>query len=227
MVRSAWVAVVLVACGGGNKDGTGETGLAAIQAVDDDYAVTPLFPVVLDVGDNDVGELLKIVDITEPSGGSEAEKRGARTIDFLAAGDFEGTETFQYTVRDELGREDTATVTVEVGPAPSITIDSPADGTTLTDDTVTIEFTVEGCPQVATPSSNPDGCHVHIKVDGSGYSGPDGEGQGHYTPSPIALAGLDSGQREIELRLVTNVGTDAEFRIGTEYVYDRLTVTVP
>jgi len=216
----------VVACsGGGDSKGTGETGLTAVDAVDDSFTARPFFPATVNLGANDEGENIRIVDLTDPSEGSEVETRGRRSVVFNANPEFTGIETFEYTVEDEFGTEDSATVEVEVLSAPSVTITSPADGAALADGTTTLEFTVEGCT-VSSPSAQSDQCHLHVKIDGQSYTG-DG-GQGVYDSNPRTIDGLPTGSVEIALRLVTNDGTDQELRTPAgDYVEDTITVTVP
>lgn len=205
-----------------------DTARSVEPAVDDHFSAVPLFPVVFDLVANDVGRGLQIVDVTPPSAGSDLVQTGARKVRFLAHGDFEGVETFEYTIRDALGQQSTATVSVDVAPPPSVTITDPADGTTLATSSVRIGFVVEGCRSIGIPRDAPRGCHLHTKIDGTSYAGPEGEGQGYFSDYPRRLVGLDSGTHEIEFRLVPNDGTDIELTLpdGT-IVGDAVTVIVP
>jgi len=59
---------------------------------------------------------IRVVAVTNPANGSVAIGVGGTHVVYTPAGDFFGTDTFTYTIRDNSGLEDTATVTVDVVP---------------------------------------------------------------------------------------------------------------
>ena len=62
----------------------------------------------------DVGETLTIVAVSSPSQGGAVSINDGATLSYTPEPDFEGIETFTYTISDGNGGSDTATVTVDV-----------------------------------------------------------------------------------------------------------------
>jgi VCBS repeat-containing protein len=91
-----------------------------LQAVDDAFTVARhrLFPHVLNVLANDrlgsAGGTLRVVGVTRPRHGVAIIVNGGRAILYWAQPGFHGTVTFDYTITDGRGGQDTATVRVTV-----------------------------------------------------------------------------------------------------------------
>jgi len=78
-------------------------------------ATTPVtVPVLANDGDPD-GHAITLVSVTPASNGTAAINAGG-TITYTANSGFQGIDTFSYTIRDFYGAQDTALVTVTVGP---------------------------------------------------------------------------------------------------------------
>ncbi|MFM9116576.1 MAG: Ig-like domain-containing protein, partial [Planctomycetota bacterium] len=60
------------------------------------------------------GAALSITSATTPTGGGSVSIVGARSIRYVPARDYSGTETFQYTIDDGRGSTSTGTVTIQV-----------------------------------------------------------------------------------------------------------------
>ena len=92
----------------------------------------------------------------------------------------------------------------------TVTITSPNDNETFTNQVVAVSFDVEGC-EMSGPSSNPLGCHIHRFVDSVGYS-EDGESKiGYYNSAPTSMIIPTSGTHTIKFVLHRNDGTDLAF----------------
>lgn len=180
-----------------------------VGAEDDAYTTKSGFAVRFDPTENDSGRRLNIVEVTDPDQGGSSRITDRRELEYTSASDFVGTESFDYTIEDRNGEESTATITFTVDPRPTIEITSPKSGAEITGSEVEIAFVVTGCTPSA-PSSSPEECHIHMYVDGAGYSF-ESDGRGHYSPASRTLEGLEPGERTVEFRLVTNEGTDAEY----------------
>ena len=83
--------------------------------------------------DNDVdaGDILRITALGALSDGGTATIDGGNRVLYAPAADFAGTETFSYTIADNAGLTDTATVTV--------TVTSVNDAPVAVDDTATVD----------------------------------------------------------------------------------------
>ncbi|MDR5591991.1 Ig-like domain-containing protein, partial [Christiangramia sp. SM2212] len=111
----------------------------------DDSAVTDEdTAVVIEVLENDVdvdGDELTVVSVTDPENGSVVINEDG-TVTYTPNTDFEGEDEFTYTIEDEEGLSDTATVTVIVAP----TNDAPVanDDNAVTDeDTAVVIYVLE------------------------------------------------------------------------------------
>ena len=108
-------------------DGQGSTDTATVTvtviavedapiAADDSASTPPDVPVVIDVLSNDQdpdGDVLTVNDLTQPANGSVA-MNADETLSYMPASNFNGSDSFNYTVADGQGGTDTATVTVTV-----------------------------------------------------------------------------------------------------------------
>ena len=65
---------------------------------------------------NDSGTSLTIVSVTDPASGSATIAAGGSDVSYEPDVDFNGTDSFTYSVSDSSGQVDTATVTVTVSP---------------------------------------------------------------------------------------------------------------
>jgi uncharacterized repeat protein (TIGR01451 family) len=95
----------------------------------DDSAVTPpgmavTIPVQANDSDPDAGATLTTTSATAPAHGAVSVAANGRDVLYTPAGGYTGTDTFGYTVCDEHGFCDTATVTVQVGTVPNAVDDS-------------------------------------------------------------------------------------------------------
>ena len=85
-------------------------------AADDSASTPPGVPVVIDVLGNDQdpdGDVLTVNSLTQPANGSVA-MNADQTLSYMPASNFNGSDSFAYTVADSQGSTDTATVTVMV-----------------------------------------------------------------------------------------------------------------
>ena len=108
-------------------DGQGATDTATVTvtviavedppiAVDDSASTSPDVPVVIDVLSNDQdpdGDTLTVNSLTQPVYGSVA-MNADETLSYMPASNFNGSDSFNYTVVDGQGGTDTVTVTVTV-----------------------------------------------------------------------------------------------------------------
>ncbi len=107
-------------------DGQGGTDTATVNitvnpvndgpdAVDDSDVTTILSPVVVDVIGNDTdpeNDALSVIGFTQPAEGGTVTDNGDGTLTFTPDGTVDGEITFDYTISDGNGGEDTATVTI-------------------------------------------------------------------------------------------------------------------
>ncbi|MBX2804290.1 MAG: cadherin-like domain-containing protein [Myxococcales bacterium] len=221
MRRSAWLAVLLMGCGG---DGFDESNVItpgmlqteveptddapeALSANDDSAETAEGEALLLSVVQNDDGEKVKITSVGTPSNGGTAVADGVKRIAYTAPLGFSGMETFDYTVEDDAGATDSATVTVEVIGRPTIVITSPKQGEEVGPD-VDVAFEVTGCTvNTNTSGGNWRECHLHVALDGEWL-----DSRGHYSSDPVPFTGLTTGKHLVELYMVPNQpNEDAEF----------------
>jgi|GEM_PF-753643 len=159
---------------------------AAPVADDDAYATdagTPLVvPAATGVLAGDTGTGLTVTSSTTPAQGTlTLDEDGALTYTPATAPDFSGTVTFGYTVTDDAGQTDTATVTITVRPtgtddtgavAAGGTLTVPATSGLLTNDRGTgLTVTSVTTPAHGSVDFAPDGAYTYTPA--TGYSGPD------------------------------------------------------
>ncbi|MFC4635041.1 beta strand repeat-containing protein, partial [Dokdonia ponticola] len=150
------------------------SGFLIVPIIQDDIATTQEdTPVDIDVIDNDdvTGATFEVTDVTDPANGTVTINPDG-TVTYTPDPDFNGTDTFEYTVTvtnpDGSTTTETATVTVTVTPADDVMDDTattpedtPVDIAVLDNDTfdptATIEVTDVTDPNNGTVTINPDG----------------------------------------------------------------------
>ncbi|MDV7140980.1 Ig-like domain-containing protein, partial [Maribacter sp. TH_r10] len=122
-----------------------------LDVVDDMVATDVNTPLTIDILENDMGIPENgTLTVTDPENGTIVINDGGTpddptddTVTYTPNSDYEGTDSFEYTVCDAQGNCDTATVTIEVGTAPiidavddtaSTEMDSPVDIDILAND---------------------------------------------------------------------------------------------
>jgi CshA-type fibril repeat protein len=110
-----------------DPDGNTDTAIVTVvvnpktpNAADNTYSAKPDTPVKLDVLDNDTdpnGDPITVTKVTQPGNGTVTDN-GDGTVTYTPDPGFAGTDTFTYTVCDDNGNCDTATVTMVVENAP-------------------------------------------------------------------------------------------------------------
>ncbi len=162
---------------GGNPGGGG----GALNAIDDaatleeDDEAT-----VIDVLANDSGSALTIVSATDPVNGAVSIAAGGSDVSYEPDVDFNGTDSFTYSVSDSSGQSDTATVTVTVSPVnddpdPEDDAVSASEDTAVTVDVLANDDDVDG-----------DSLSVSV-VEGEGHGGATVAADGKhvsYVPDP-------------------------------------------
>ncbi|GAA2503966.1 Ig-like domain-containing protein [Winogradskya humida] len=100
-------------------------------AVPDTALGQPGVPLILKVLDNDtdpnLGQALRVISVTQPAHGT-AVLNANGTITYTAAAGSSGMDTFDYTVTDDAGGTDSATVVISIDSAPVATPDTAAAG---------------------------------------------------------------------------------------------------
>ncbi|MEP3677061.1 MAG: cadherin-like domain-containing protein [Sulfitobacter sp.] len=197
-------------------------------AVDDVAETDEDTPVVIDVLGNDVdpdGDLLTVTEATSPDGEVVINDDG--TLEFTPTADFNGPTTITYTITDEDGVEDTATVDVTVNPvndAP-VTEDDTAEtnaGEPMTIAVLDNDSDPDGDPLTVIEATSPNGT-VDINDDGTieftpedGFTGPAeityvvSDGNGGETPGTVEVIVADG--------IVT--GTDGDDLIDEDFEGD-------
>ncbi len=162
---------------------------AAPEATGDSATVLEDGSVVISVLDNDTGDGLSVTSVTDGAIGS-ATVNSDGTITYKPAADANGADSFSYTITDSLGRDATASVSVDVSPvndAPVAEADSysaVADETfTSTGSVLDNDSDVDGDPLtvVAYDVTSEAGGTVEMTADGT------------FSYTPLAgFAGTDS-----------------------------------
>jgi hypothetical protein len=191
-------------------------------AVDDVASATAGESIDIDVLDNDShpdDERLKVDDFTSPSNGSVEFGNGLKSVVYTPDIDFEGTDTFEYTVVDVDDQTDAATVTVSVEAftPPTLIITWPEDGEKVNEADVQIEFDVTNC-MGSSPSADSGDCHFHRWVDDETYSP-----FGFYQGSPMDDIVLTPGEHTVTIQVIKNDGSDQPFE---PIIEDSVTFTV-
>ena len=230
LTLAPWLLLALVACADDEPLDTADTGDDGPNnpptAVDDTatgragQSIT-IAPLTND--DDPDGDRLRISEIVQPDNGFVEIINAERELRYTPTdAEWTGVDSFEYTTFDGNGGEDSATVSVNVTPAPTLLITSPDDGVTLTGPEIDMSFEVTGCTP-SSPSSNPTECHLHRYVDGSGYTDLSGQGATGWYQSADMTWELAPGTYELMLRLHENDGTDAAIE---PEVTDTITITV-
>jgi VCBS repeat-containing protein len=165
-------------------DPTNDAPVAVIDntSTDEDTAV------VIDVLANDTdmdGDVLSVTSTTDPANGS-VTINGDGTLTYTPDPDFEGTDSFEYTMEDPDGATSTATVTVEVNPANDPPVAVVDTATTAEDTALVID--------VLANDTDPDGDALTVTGVGDPANGSavvNGDGTITYTPDPD-FEGTDS-----------------------------------
>ena len=97
-------------------------------AQDDDADTDAGTPVEVDVLENDAGDGLDVTAVSDPPGGAAAVTGGGQTVTYTPDPGFSGEDAFTYTVTDDEGATDQATVRVTVRPPPNRAPTAVADG---------------------------------------------------------------------------------------------------
>jgi hypothetical protein len=163
------------------------------NAQNDNYSTDEDTPLSVGAGegllDNDSdpnGEDITVVDFTQPANGTVTVNPNG-SFDYTPDPDFAGTDTFEYTIENESGLRDTATVTIEVIDLPPI---ARNDEYTTDEDTPLSVNEAEGLlandetpnpPFEVIDNTDPDNGEVTVDSDGSF----------EYTPDP-GFNGVDT-----------------------------------
>ena len=157
-------------------------------AVDDTTTADEDTLLTIDLLDNDTdqdGDPISIVSITYNGTGSVVDNNDG-TVKYTPSTDFNGQDSFSYTINDSEGSSDSATVTVNVNPIPDAPV-AVDDGVTTDEDTaVTIS--------VLTNDFDPDGtsCSLSDATNGThGATEQNPDGTITYTPD-VGFRGSDS-----------------------------------
>ncbi len=183
------------------------------EAIDDEASTTAGQPVVVDVTGNDVdldGDTLSVGTIVQPPPGQgTVADNGDGTVTFTPAPGFIGTATFEYTVADEDGNTDVATVTVDVLAAPN-TPPAAIDDTYAVpqDQSTTLPVTsndsdADGDDLTVVEATQPEHGTVSFDADGDLVYTPD---PGYVGPDAFTYVITDGHGEESEATVVLNVG---------------------
>ncbi|MES9994162.1 MAG: Ig-like domain-containing protein [Candidatus Thiodiazotropha sp.] len=152
-------------------------------ATDDTIGTDEDTPVTVDVLPNDSdpdGDTLSVLSVTQGTNGSVAIDPVSGNPVYTPNPDFNGTDTFTYTVDDGNGGTDTATVTVTVG--------AVNDAPEATDDTIGTDEDTPVTVDVLPNDSDPDGDTLSVLSVTQGTNGSVGidpvSGNPVYTPNP-------------------------------------------
>ncbi len=163
----------------GSDNDTSEEGYITIKvkgtndapvAQDDAVEVNEDSQVVIDVLDNDYdvdGDTISIKDYTQPAHG-EITLNPDGTFTYTPNGDYNGSDSFTYTIKDENGATSTATVNINVNPvndAPVLDLEADAAKTTITYDSQSASF--NNAVGVYWLDENGDPVDAQIILDGS------------------------------------------------------------
>ena len=150
------------------------------------------------LNDSDVeNEALTVTSITQPTHGT-ATLRPNNTVEYLSNANYNGPDSFTYTVTDARGASATATVSVTVRPKNDVpvgnadtasvaedgSVDIPvlANDTDLDGDTLGLSTTSQGAHGTARPAGRNDPVHAGGKLQRHRYVHLPGDGNGGTTP---------------------------------------------
>jgi len=157
-----------------------EPGNLPPTAVDDSGSTNEDAPVSINIlandSDPDTGDVIQVSDITQGADGTVTNNGDSVTYEPNA--DFNGTDTFTYTISDGNGGFDTATVTVNVIAQPDapVAVDdavSTTEGTPVTGNVLDNDTDADGDTLFAALATNPTGGSVTLNTDGSFTYTPD------------------------------------------------------
>jgi len=157
-----------------------ESGNLPPTAVDDSGSTNEDAPVSINIlandSDPDTGDVIQVSDITQGADGTVTNNGDSVTYEPNA--DFNGTDTFTYTISDGNGGFDTATVTVNVIAQPDapVAVDdavSTTEGTPVTGNVLDNDTDADGDTLFAALATNPTGGSVTLNTDGSFTYTPD------------------------------------------------------
>jgi cysteine-rich repeat protein len=156
-------------------------------AVDDSASLDEDTPATIDAAANDSdvdGDVLAIASVTQPAHGAVAILSG-HEVTYTPAADYNGADSFTYTVADPSGASATATVTLAIAPVndPPVAVNDSAsldEDTAAAIDAVANDSDVDGDALTITAISQPahgaaaiiDAHHVRY-TPAANYSGPD------------------------------------------------------
>ena len=195
-------------------------------SVSEDSAATPLAVLSNDRSDPDPLEVLTLTAITQPANGSASITGGGTGVSYTPAANFNGSDSFTYTITDEHGGSATATVNVTVTPvndmpsfvkgadtghAPGITgaqsfsnwATSISDGDTGVEQALTFNVNVTSGSEIfsTTPSVSSDGTLSYA------LSGTAGTAQVEVTLTDDATAGTAALTTAVQTFAVTVFAT--------------------
>lgn len=174
------------------------TVLPILDTIDDIATTNQNTPVVIDIlaNDNDITTTGTITTTSPTSGSVNLDDNGTPnnpsddSITYSPNTDFDGTDTFNYTLCDDLGNCDTATVTIIVN-APGADLDSDNDG--IVDSFEDLNLDGDNDPSTDPTDSDGDGFADYLDIDSDNDGIPDNiEAQstlGYIPPSGVDANG--------------------------------------
>ncbi len=210
MGRWAWgLGLVLVACGGGEveEDGSVPTDNTAPVAVDDAIVVRTDSELTFDptVNDQDPDlDPIEVVEVSPPAQGV-AEVVDGSTVRYRPLAGYSGPDAFRYTIADGQGGTAEAEVSVEVMPAPALTIVAPEANADVLAGEVEVVVEVAGCEL---GGEAPMGCRI--------TGGLDDEPIDPVTSTSFTVETETNGEQVLSLRLVGADGAPFEPAVGAE-----------
>jgi len=160
-------------------DSSGQTDTATVTitvnpvAVDDAYSTstnTPLVTAGPGVLSNDLGSLLTVTANTNPTNGSVTQNADG-SFTYTPNAGYSGLDSYTYTITDDVGQTDVATVNITVNPLAtnnayttnqSVTLTVPATGILGNDAGTAITVTSNTNPTNGTLTQNADGSLVYV-----------------------------------------------------------------
>ncbi len=154
-------------------------------AVDDAASVNEDESVNIVVLTNDSdpdGDAIEVLSATDPANGSVAVKPDG-SIDYTPDADFNGADSFEYTIGDGNGGEDTATVDVTVDPVNDDPVAEDDEASTAVNESLVIEVLandsdVDGDQLTVVSATDPANGSVVVNADGSIEYTPDADYEG-------------------------------------------------
>ena len=227
------------------EDGNGGTDTATVTvtvdpvnddpvAVDDSTTTGEDSPVVIPVLDNDTdidGDTLSVTGATDPANGS-VTVNGDGTVTYTPNPDFNGSDSFNYTISDGAGGTDTATVTVTVDPV-NDGPDAVNDSDTTNEDTPVVipvldnDTDIDGVTLTVTDASDPANGSVTINADGTVTYTPDADFHGIDTFTYTISDGAGGGDTASVIVTVLPINDDPDAVDDTATTPEEVPVVVP